>query len=320
MKIVLGIGNPICDLTAHVVEGVAEELGLRKGDQAHADQDAFIKFLERVEATSQTAGGSIANSIVALSRLGMPARFAGGLGNDRYGKFYSETLAEAGVEDACARVEDVVTGSCLCLITPDGERTMATCLGAASFLDLSHIGRDLFEDVGCVYLSGYLAGHGNLLEGICELARAHGAKIAFDAGAPGMIEGFRQVFEKVIPLVDILFVNEDEAAALTEKEPEEALSVLSEGREVTAVKTGGEGSLVACGGKTYRISVFPAEVVDTTGAGDTYAAGFLYKYLTGANAEEAGVFASRLAAKVVSKVGARFSAEEWVDILRELRP
>ncbi|TET33935.1 MAG: adenosine kinase [Planctomycetota bacterium] len=318
MKILLGIGNPICDLTAMVDDDKTKALGLNKGDQAHADMQQFTAMLKEVQIMGRTAGGSIANTVVALAHLGTPTRFAGGLGEDDLGEFFAEELREAGVDDACVRVKDSITGSCLCLITSDGERTMATCLGAAAGLEPSHLEGALFDNVGWVYVSGYLAGHGDLMMDICRQAREVGAKIVFDAGAPGMINNFRQVFDDVLPQVDILFVNEDEAKALTGREPEEAIRELAGGREVTVVKLGGEGSLVMADGKLSRISTTRIEAVDTTGAGDTYAAGFLYKYIHGADAVTAAHFASHLAAKVVAQIGARFTKEEWAAMLKEL--
>jgi len=307
---VFGIGNPLVDLIFKVDNDVLVELDLAKGIMHLMDEDAVAKLLRRLEHEKVhiAPGDSTANTLAGIANLGGSVCFCGKVGLDEHGLYYEKTLNDGGVSHNLAKCS-LMTGKAITLITPDTERTFAVHLGASAQLEKE----DVFEHEICqskfLHLTGYQLEDKKLREtGLhaMELAKRHNVKISIDLADPNIIKRNRNDLIKIVrKYANIVFVNEAEAAVLTGKKPEQALDELSGMADIAVVKLGEKGSLIKQGNNVHTISAFRVNAVDTTGAGDMYAAGILYGLTHGYSLEKAGKLASYAAAKVVEQVGAR---------------
>jgi sugar/nucleoside kinase (ribokinase family) len=204
------------------------------------------------------------------------------------------------------------TGHAITFITPDTERTFATFLGAATTLSPDHLHASLFTGHRIFHIEGYLILNRELVLKAFRMAKEAGLEISYDMASYNVVEENTPFIREILSeYVDIVFANEEEALAYTGKEPVEALEELSKSCKVAVVKTGDQGSLVSMGGKISRIKAMEAKSVDTTGAGDLYAAGFLYGYLSGLGAEQCGKIGSLLGGKVIEIIGTRIPRKRW---------
>jgi len=323
MKRILGIGNALVDIMT-LIEGdyILQEFNLPKGSMQLVDIETSrgIKSATAIFPRTYTSGGSAANTIHGLSMLGADTGFIGSIGRDDTGDFFENDMKKAGVNTHLIR-RDSVTGTAVALITRDTERTFATHLGAAVELSPDDLGPPLFGDYDILYLEGYLITDFKVIEAACRFARENKMLIALDLSSYNVVEGFLDQFKEIVEkYVDILFANEQEAKAFTGLEPEKALTVLSELSEIVILKVGAEGSLVKSKDELIKVSAFPVNCIDTTGAGDLYAAGFLYGFARDLNLEKCGILGSLMAGKVIEIVGARMDKEKFNEIKNEIVP
>ena len=321
---VIGVGSPIVDRLAQVSEAFVAAIDGAKGGMELVDHDTLAGLIGRVDTEVLRApGGSAANTTYALAKLGLPAAFLGKIGDDEDGRYYLEAFGAAGGD--CARFRRTVdrnTACCLSLVTPDSERTMRTDLGAALLLDPAEIGPDDFAGCAHAHVEGYLLFNRPLTEAVLEAARRAGCTISLDLGSFEVVRAAADVLPALLDeYVDAVFANEDEARAyLGGDDPAQAVDALGERCGTVAVKLGARGALLLRAGETARVDAVPADpVVDTTGAGDCWAAGFLYGWLHGWPLAACGRLGAVLGAETVRHLGALPPEPSWDRIRAELK-
>ncbi|NNF99089.1 MAG: adenosine kinase [Desulfobacteraceae bacterium] len=267
-------------------------------------------------------GGSVCNTIVGVSKLGGAARFVGQCGKGRLGNFFKSDLMRQHVEPSLFYSDDP-TGRVLSIITPDAQRSMMTYLGAASQMDPAKIDKDCFKGAAIVYVEGYLLFNPELIRAALKAARAVGAKIALDLASFNVVEESKPLLDEIVTdYVDILIANEDEAMAFTGYAGEsDALRALAELAEIAVLKVGKRGSYIYRSGKEIRIHpTGNGDIVDTTGAGDLWASGFLYGLVNGLTLETCGQLGSACGYEVCRVIGANIPDDGWARIKRILAP
>lgn len=321
MKI-LGMGNALVDIMTQVKdEAILQRFKLPKGSMTLVDNEmSSYVHNETIGLPKQkTSGGSAANTIHGLSHLGVQASFIGKIGNDELGKFFKKDMKNSGINPILFN-SITETGRAVALVTPDSERTFATYLGAAVELDSQDLTADIFKGNDFFYIEGYLVQNRELIEKALRLAKHLNIKTCLDLASYNIVqENVDFLKEMIKEYVDIVFANEEEAKALTGKSPEEALHELAEMCEMAIVKIGSKGSLIKVGAETVVINARLAKSIDTTGAGDLYAAGFLYGIGKGLSLKIAGEIGSLLAAKVIEDIGAKMSESTWEMLRREIK-
>ena len=322
---VYGVGNALVDLIASVGEGFISGREMRKGLMTLVSlpeqQQLLGDLKEGGYDITKRSGGSAANTLVSMAQWGSTCRYACQVSDDALGRFYVKDLKEAGVEAPKAVVKsDRATGACVVLVTPDGERTMLTHLGATSRFSAGNLDEDVLSRARCVYLEGYLSTSQEGFEVLLKaksMAKRHGVVVALSLSDPSVVEVFSDRFHMLLSEggVDLLFCNNEELLALTGKAHlSDAFHVASSWSKVLAATLGKEGSWVMSEGKIYAIPPYPARVVDTNGAGDVYAGGFLHAYLEGRRVQETGTFASQAASVVVGKLGPRLDEKQALQL------
>lgn len=317
---VFGIGNPMLDAIIKVDESYVNNLNLNKGSMRLVDEKTSEEIFDSFKNHKVTfsPGGDVVNTVVGITNLGGKAAFCGKVGLDEKGILIEENLKDEGVEPVLIK-GDKGTGLVICLVTPDNERTMLTHLGCAITLNEDEVIIDEIKNSKLLYLTGYVLEDLNLramaLKALKE-AKKHGKKIAIDVSDSTLVERCKNDLKKIIiEYADILFANEDEAFALTGKKREEALNIMSEWVDLAIVKIGKDGSLINDHGTIHLIRGFKVDAVDTTGAGDMFAAGFLFGLTNGYKVEQAGLIGNFAASKVVQELGARLK----VSLKNEIR-
>lgn len=327
MKIdVYGVGNALVDIQAHVSDAVLEELNYAKGLMTLVDETAQQKVLARLKgaSVSRCAGGSAANTIMGIADFGGKAAYVGKVARDDIGEFFLQDMRKVGV-----RIEvppaDGQSGTCVILITEDAQRTMLTNLAVSATLGPEDIAEEELKRAKYVYVEGYLfAGEPTRAAAMkaIELAKKHGVKVAFTVSDPFLIQYHRETFWSLIEgPVDLLFCNLEEARALTGKhDPVDCAQQIHRHAENVALTLGGDGSLLMHEGQTIPIEGVGVKAVDTTGAGDMYAAGILYGITNGLSWKQSGHLASHAASRIVGQLGARlkqpFTPAEIQQLLR----
>ena len=313
----IGLGNALVDVLLRLEsEDALPGIGIKRGamDMIDRAQMHAIRTTLAGLPRTQTPGGSVSNTMRAIAALGGKAGFIGKIGDDEVGRFYEEALRDAGVTPCLFRTEGY-TGSCTVMISPDGERTMGTYLGPAPEISPDEISDEILRDYHCIYIEGYLLVNEPLVCGTMEKAKRLGLKVALDLSNFNIVNAFRERLEALIPrYVDILFSNESEAEAYTGKRAEEAVRELSRMVEVSVVTIGKEGALVGSGDQFFSVPAEGGKPVDTTGAGDHFAAGFLYGRSIGTTLERSARLGSLLAGYVIGEVGPLIPAEKWEQI------
>jgi sugar/nucleoside kinase (ribokinase family) len=313
MKII-GLGNALVDVLIQLSdESIIQKLKLPKGSMQLIQNTGIPAINEHIKNihTILLSGGSAANAIHGLSKLGTKCGFIGKVGSDEYGNFYENDLNEAGVSSSLYR-SNTETGRAYTFITPDSERTFATYLGAAIELMADDLVSEMFKGYDVMHIEGYLVQNKALIEKAFKIAKERSIKVSLDLASYNVVEANRDFLTKVIPeSVDIVFANEEESKAYTGKMPLDSINELAGQCEIAVVKIGKEGSLVKSGNFMVKISTVPGKVIDTTGAGDQYAAGFLYGYTEHQEIEQCGRLGSLLASAVISNYGARIPENLW---------
>ena len=322
MAKVLGMGNALVDIITRIEnDSILEDFGLPKGSMTLVDLDTsnYIHAETAGMPKSKASGGSAANTIHGLAHLGVETGFVGTVGNDDMGRFFKKDMQINKITPILFRTLHE-TGRAMALISPDSERTFATYLGAAVDLSADDITRDIFEGYDYLYIEGYLVQNREMIEKALRLASMSGLKICLDMSSYNVVEENRDFFRSLIPdYVDILFANEEEIRALCEKPPEEAARELKDQVEIVVVKLGAEGSFCLCGEGMVRVGVRPSTPIDTTGAGDLYAAGFIYGHMLGLHPEICGKIGAILAGRIIELIGAKMDESIWEKLRREVQ-
>jgi len=323
MKI-LGIGNALVDLLAKLPDdSFLKELEIAPGSMNLIDDDQrkkiFTKLHDKGIELVMTTGGSVSNSTLALRKLGIPIGFVGKIGSDRYGKFYLEEMTNYGV-NLHLFYEQMFSGTALCLITPDGERTFTTYLGAAADMRKTDLEEAVLEQYSLLYVEGYLIQNHELIEKALSMAKSLGLKTALDLASYNVVEAEKEFLKELVEkYVDILFANEEEAIAFTGKKPEEALCEIAEKVDIAVVKEGNKGSWVKQNGTIVHVPCHRViNPVDTTAAGDYYAAGFLAGLSQGKDMETCAKMGTFLSYNIIQVIGTKLEDSVWEEIHREL--
>lgn len=322
---VYALGNALVDVRVRIEDSLLAELGLEKGNRylvEHGRQEEILQRLlgsDSLDSARKTgklqtaAGGSAANTMYGISQLGGRAGFCGKVANDELGTLYAEHMRQSGVvfNEKPGRG---MTGACLVLISDDAQRTMLTCLGVSGRIDYEDIDEELLRHSSYIYLEGYLLeserAAWTMLRTVA-LAKENGVKIALTASDPGCVDRHRNL---LVPLirndVDLLFANAREARALSGADTNEAaFQKLSGWCEIVAVTDGERGSLVSFNGEITKIPPHRVSAIDTTGAGDAYAAGLFYGITQGRTIEESGTIASLFSAGLAAQIGPRHNGD-----------
>ncbi|MBE6196312.1 MAG: adenosine kinase [Rikenellaceae bacterium] len=319
MKKVIGIGNALTDMLVNLKsDSVLGRFQLKKGSMSLVDTALQTEISKSVAGLpySLSLGGSAGNTIRAMARLGAKVGFIGKVGRDTTGDFFQQALENLGVEPIILRGEQK-SGKCVSLISPDGERTMVTYLGAALEMKAHEILPTIFDGYDCLYVEGYLVQDHELIRSAMHTAKACGLKVAIDLASFNVVEENLEFLRGLVrDYVDILFANEDEARAFTgEAEPLNALNTISEMCDLVIVKIGMKGALIKRHEEVVHVGIMAAaKRVDTTGAGDFYAAGFLAAYCEGLSLRQCGTIGAITAGKVIEVVGTTFGEEAWEEI------
>ncbi|MFN8206891.1 MAG: adenosine kinase [Bacteroidales bacterium] len=317
MKKVIGMGNALVDIMTRLKnDDILKQFNLPRGSMQLIDH-ALIKELLDATMTLEkklSSGGSAANTMHGLARLGIHTAFIGKTGNDEFGKVFRDDLQASKIE-ALLFPGLSPTGRSFAMVSPDGERTMATFLGAAVELLDDDIDSGIFHGYDYFHVEGYLVQNHRLIEKSVRLAKKAGLKVSLDMASYNVVQANRQFFGTLLEeYVDVVFANEEEAIAYTGKDPESSLGILAKDCEIAVVKLGKNGSLIQSGSKTYRAGIIKAHCLDTTGAGDLYAAGFLFGLCNGLSLDKCGKAGAILSGKVIEQLGAKISEEVWTEI------
>jgi sugar/nucleoside kinase (ribokinase family) len=317
MKKIIGIGNALVDVMTLLPDETCLSLfGLPKGSMTYVDAARSEEIIQATIALNSTltSGGSAGNTMHGLGIMGVYSSFIGKVGRDDLGNFYEKDMIDAGLTPVLMRASVSPTGTAVALVTPDSERTFATHLGAAIELTAGELNSNLFKGYDILYLEGYLIFNPELMEQACQLAKKNNMCIALDLSSFNVVNEMLPEFDAIInEYVDIVFANEEEARAFTGLDPREALDAISKKCEIAVVKTGPEGSWIKRGDEVIKVDALKGTPVDTTGAGDLYAAGFLYGFSNGFSLDKCGIFGSILAGKVIEIVGARMLEHKWAE-------
>jgi sugar/nucleoside kinase (ribokinase family) len=316
MKKILGIGNALVDILISIEnDQVLESLNLPKGSMQLVDKVRSDAVLDAFRHQKKTiaSGGSAANTIHGLAKLGAATGYIGVVGEDEFGGDFVKDMIRAGAEPHMIH-SMTETGRAAALISPDSERTFATFLGAAIELTSHHLETmsGLFPAYSILHLEGYLVQNHDLVRSAVRLAKQHNVMVSVDLASYNVVEANKTFLEEILKeYVDIVFANEEEAKAFTGAEPESALEILAGSCKIAVVKTGSKGSLIKSGDEIVRIGVIPVRPIDTTGAGDLYASGFLFGLANGRDLETCGNFGTILAGNVIEFLGPKMSEERW---------
>ena len=318
-KSVIGIGNALTDMLVNLSnDNVLSEYQLAKGSMSLVDSQLQTAISKSVAGLpySLSLGGSAANTIRAMARLGTNTAFIGKVGEDTTGEFYEQALRNLGITPYILRSENK-SGKCVALVSKDGERTFVTHLGAALDLVAEDIDPVIFDSYDYLYIEGYLVQDHDLIRKTIERAKEHGLKVVIDLASFNVVEENRDFLRDIVEhYVDILFANEDEARAFSgESEPINALQYISKMCELAVVKIGTRGALIKRGEELVHVGIMAAaKRVDTTGAGDFYAAGFMAGLCEGLTLRQCGTMGAIAAGKVIEIVGTTLSEEAWSEI------
>ncbi len=318
---ILGIGNALVDIMTQLPsDDFLKEFSLEKGSMQLVDRD----LSERIDVASahfeksQSSGGSAANTIHAIAQLGMPCGYIGKVGKDALGEFFSHDMQENDITPHMLQ-SDTETGRAMALISKDSERTFGTYLGAAVELTPDDLHAEYFAGYDVLHIEGYLLFNNELLTHAAKLAKQHNLKLSLDMASFNVVEANLAFLKDYVEnYVDIVFANEEEAKAFTGEEPRKALDIIAEMCEIAVVKVGKDGSWIKRGDEVLHVEATKANPVDTTGAGDLYAAGFLYEWLQGKSLERAGLTGTILAGQVIEVIGSKLSVDRWAKIKEQI--
>jgi sugar/nucleoside kinase (ribokinase family) len=317
---ILGVGAAFIDHILPVTEDFLKKLGGSKGGVEMVDYETFQSIIHNSGAqdTLQT-GGSCANTIKGLSQLGHSCALTGKIGLDEPGRFFFENLKQSSIQPWLIETQ-TPTGQIACLITPDGERTMRDYLGACAEMRGKDLNPEIFENVSLVHIEGYAILNEDLAFQSMKYAKAAHARISFDLANFELVQKFKNVLLPLITQnVDILFANTQEAKALTGLDPEKSCEVLQDLCNIAVVLMGKEGCWVGHNGQLIHCPAYPVVPIDTTGASDLFAAGFIHEILSGSPLKKCADTGARVAGAVVQVLGAELPTQIWEELKLTLR-
>ena len=314
---ITGIGSALVDILINESDEFLTNLGKEKGGMTLVEDKDIQEILTRTNQTPVIVpGGAACNTIVGIGNLGGNARFIGRRGDDGYGEVFEKQIVKCNVEPLVS-ISDSPTGKVLSVITPDAQRSMFTFLGASTELDPELISPDMFKDTAISMIEGYLLFNKELMMAAIKAAKASGSLIALDLASFEVVNAAREILEDIIKdFVDILIANEDEAKAYTGYEDEQkAIETLSQHVTYAVLKLGKRGSYVSYNDTITRIYAQSGEApIDTTGAGDLWAAGFLFGIAHGFSIKKSGRIASACGYEACRVMGAHLSCDAWARI------
>lgn len=321
MKKVLGMGNALTDILLQIENNsVLDKLNLPKASMQLIDSAKMLEISNNLShlTPKMATGGSASNTINGITKLGVSAGFVGKIGRDAVGEFFMNDSINNGVTTHLL-YSKTPSGQCTVLVSPDGERTLCTFLGAACELIADDLNADMFQGYDIFHIEGYLVQNHDLIRKAVRLAKESGLLVSIDLASYNVVDANLEFLNEIIQeYVDIVFANEEEARAYTGKEPVEALIHIANHCDIAIVKIGKDGSFVKSGNEQVQIKPILANCIDTTGAGDLYAAGFLYGLACNYSLELCGQIGSIVSAKVVEVLGAKMADEVWTKIHAEI--
>lgn len=321
----IGVGSPVVDSLAHVSESFIESIPGAKGGMELVDGHALAQMLATISVDNnqlvEAAGGSAGNTAMGVAELGLPVTFLGKLGNETAADFYRERFGLIGGDTSRFKIGNQANARCLSMVTPDSQRTMRTDLGAAATLDASEVSTADFVGCAHAHIEGYLLFNPALMDQVLRCAREANCTISLDLASFEVVKAAGADLVKILTeYVDIVFANEDEAAAFFGEGAADYETMARDlGRicRTAVVKMGADGAWICHGGVCERVHANRVEkVLDTTGAGDLWAAGFLYGWLEGKSPLYCGKLASLVGAEVVQINGTAIPAARW-DAIRD---
>ncbi len=319
---IIGLGNALVDILMRLPnDAKLMELELPKGSMQLVDQERMQSILYQTEGFSRTlaAGGSAANTIHGLANLGIETTFIGKVGDDSFGLAFANDLNQSGIKPILFKGK-AESGRAIAFISPDSERTFAVYLGAAVELTAEDLTLDHFKGYTHFHIEGYLVQNHTLIQRAVELAKQAGCQISLDLASYNVVESNRDFLNGIVTnFADIVFANEEEAKAFTGKYPEEAIHELASLTGIAVVKLGAAGSIIKRGNELVRLGVIDVNSIDTTGAGDLYAAGFLYGLSRGFSLEKAGTIGAILSGHVIEVLGPKMNQERWNKVKEMVR-
>ncbi len=318
---VIGMGNALVDIMTRLKsDDFLESFNLPRGSMTLVDleQSNLISIQSSGLDKTKASGGSAANTIHGLAKLGLETSYIGKIGKDDLGKFFKKDIKKSGIKPILYQsIND--TGRVIAMISPDSERTMATYLGAAVELSASDISSDIFKGHDLFYIEGYLVNNFELFSKSLRIARNNGIQTALDLASFNVVEEYKdQLYKELTDYVDIVFANEDESKALTGESPEKAVSTIAKLCEIAVVKIGARGSLIKRGEEEVHVTAPAINSIDTTGAGDIYAAGFIYGLSKDLSLKKCGQIGTLVASKVIQVIGPKLSQDSWKTLKQEV--
>ncbi len=323
MKSILGIGNALTDILAVLPDDtLLEEYHLPKGSMQHVDMETGDKIWDALKeyGVKYVPGGSAANTVTCTSIFGMPSGYIGKIGNDELGHLFKSTMEQYGVKTTML-YGTRSSGRCMAFITEaNAERTFADYMGAALEMKPEDLRSEYFQGYDYFHLEGYLVQDQELISRAAQLAKEAGCIVSIDMASYNVVESNDAFLHNLVDnYVDIVFANETEARAFTHKEPREAINEIAKHCEIAVVKVGKDGSMVQRGDEFHFIEACPAKPIDATGAGDTYAAGFMYGLAQDLPLKVCAQIGSIIAAKVVEVIGTKIDVPRWREAKIEIK-
>ena len=319
MAKILGMGNALVDIMVRLEnDQIIHDFDLLKGGMKLVDEKFIQRLMDAIGKLpiEHAPGGSAANTMNGVSNLGMDTGFIGEVADDNFGKVMNADMKKNGIKPFLLKGV-APTGLAVAMVSPDSERTFAVNLGCAIELSPEDISSEMFAGYNFFHIEGYLVQNHELLKRAVVLAKENNVKVSLDLASFDVVQDNLEFLKEIIAdYVDIVFANEEEAKAFTGMEPELALHEISKTSEVSIVKIGKKGSLIKHGENTNTIGVIEAKSIDTTGAGDLYAAGFLYGMAKELPMQKCGRIGALLAGRVIEVLGAKMSLTTW-DIIRK---
>ena len=318
MKKIIGIGNALVDaLVTLPNDELLHAFGLPKGSMTligDEEQQRIQECFASLEVQRAT-GGSAGNTMLALSKLGIKPGFIGTVGNDVTGDFFAANCAKCGITPFLTRLP-IQSGIAYTFISPGGERTFATYLGAAAMMGPDDLKPEMFEGYDYLYVEGYLVQNHALILRAVEMAKERGLKVCLDLASYNIVAADHEFFTRLVEdYVDVVFANEEEARAFAMADPDEALQHLHSLCEVAVVKLGPAGSSIMREDEKVLVEAWPVDkVVDTTAAGDFYAAGVMYGLMNDCSLMQCAKVGTILSGHVIQIVGTQLSEDTWNQI------
>jgi sugar/nucleoside kinase (ribokinase family) len=317
MSRVLGMGNALVDiLTCIDNDDLLHQLNLPKGSMQLVDSGLASQVMAATDhlTREQASGGSAANTIHALACLGVSTGFLGKVGADDLGQFFKNDMAQNNIEPMLLESTSA-SGKAIALISPDSERTFATFLGAAVELSASDIEASRFDGYSYFHIEGYLVQNRELIEKALLTAKEKQLKVSLDLASFNVVEANLEFLREMAKAhVDILFANEEEAKAFTGKTGQEALHEMATFCNIAVLKQGKNGSLIKMNDIVYTVGIIPAQSIDTTGAGDLYAAGFLFGLINDLPLDKCGQIGAIVSGHVIEVIGPKMTDKQWGNV------